>query len=246
MIPKRIVYVWFGKGQKSKLINQCISANKKVLSDWEFVEYTEDNYDISTCQYIKEAYKERKYAFASDFARFDILYKYGGVYVDTDVEFLKEPPESFFKDSGFAGVEDNGKIAPGLVFACEPLNPIVKEILDSYKKDKFLLEDSKLNLKTVVDRVTEIFETHGFIINGEEQVIEGFHIYPKEYFCAYDFITRDFIITDDTVSIHHYAASWIPWHRKLTKHFKKLICRIIGKENYKLVALIKHKIKEKI
>lgn len=239
MIPKKVVYIWFGKGKKSDLIERCLASNKEILKDWTFEEFNEDNYDISSYKYMKEAYDAKMYAFASDCARFDILYKYGGVYVDTDVEFIKKIPDSFLNEFGFTGVEDNNKIAPGLVFACEARNIIVKEIIDSYKKDSFILKDGKYNLKTVVDRVTEIFLRHGFKIDGTEQTISGFHIYPCEYFCAFDFITREFKITDNTISIHHYTATWVSFQRKIIIKVKKDICKLIGKENFKKLAKIK-------
>jgi hypothetical protein len=242
MIPKKIIYIWFGKGKKGKLIEKCLSVNKKVFSDWEFKEYNEDNYDIESYKYIKEAYEAKKYAFASDCARFDILYRNGGVYIDTDVEFLKELPDSFLNNLGFAGVESNNEIAPGLIFACEPGNAIVKEILDSYKQDSFILKDGKYNMKTVVDRVTEIFIKHGFKVDGTKQIVDGFHIYPSDYFCAFDFITREFSITDNTYSIHHYAGTWLPFYRKPIRMAKKIIYRLIGKENFKRLALIKRKL----
>ena len=72
MIPKRIIYIWFGRGEKNELIQKCMTANRSVLKEWSFEEYTEDNYDIHSCKYMEEAYQRGKYAFASDFARFDI------------------------------------------------------------------------------------------------------------------------------------------------------------------------------
>ena len=241
MIPKNIIYIWFGKGEKGNLIQQCIDKNKQILEEWDFQEFTEDNYDISSYKYMEEAYQVQKYAFASDCARFDILYRYGGVYVDTDVEFLKSIPEDFLTMSGFCGIESNCKIAPGLVFACEPGNSLVKEILDSYKNDSFIIENKKYNERTVVDRVTEIFKKHGYIINGKKQVIEGFHVYPCEYFCAYDFVTREFEISENTYSIHHYTATWTNPKSRLKRKTQDFCRKILGKKIYRELIKIKRK-----
>lgn len=238
-IPKTIHYIWFGRGKKSELINKCISNNRQVLSDWNFIEWNEDNYDVNSCTYMQEAYDAQKYAFASDYARLDILYRYGGVYLDTDVELLKSFPDEFFKNTGFTGVESNNKINPGLVFACMPGNEIVKEILDEYKKDKFILNNGKYNLKTVVDRVTEVFEKRGFKLTGEKQIFDDFVIYPCEVFCAYDFVTNEFEITDKTVSIHHYTATWTSKRSKLKKKVQHVIRKLFGKKVY--LKLIKFK-----
>lgn len=241
-IPKKVHYIWFGKGEKSELIQHCIDKNKKVLPEWEFKEWNEDNYDIDSCPYMREAYDAKKYAFASDYARFDLLYRYGGVYLDTDVELMKPIPDEYMDSVGFCGVESNNRINGGLIFACTAGNPIVKEILEQYKRDKFRLEDGTYNLRTVVDRVTDIFEKYGFKTNGEQQTVQGFTIYPCEVFCAYDFVLDEFNITENTVSIHHYAATWVSWKSKLKKKIQKLIRTVFGKKFYLKLIRVKRKL----
>ena len=68
---------------------KCIASWKKFLPDYEIKEWNESNFDVNMIPYVKEAYQVKKYAFVSDFARFYILYKYGGLYFDTDVEIVK-------------------------------------------------------------------------------------------------------------------------------------------------------------
>lgn len=240
-IPKKIHYIWFGYGEKSDLIKKCQQKTMDILQDWEVTEWTEDTYDISSCVYMKEAYEQKKYAFASDYARFDLLYKYGGVYLDTDVEMLKAIPDQFLRDSGFTGVESNNKIASGLIFACEPGNILVKEILEMYQNEHFIESNGHINTKNVVDRVTEVFYRHGFQRNGTEQILDGFHIYPVEYFCAYDFITREFNITDKTISIHHYTATWTNSKSRFKRKIQNLLRKLVGIESYKKIISVKRK-----
>lgn len=219
-----------------------MQKTREYLSGWEIIEWNEDTYDLEGCDYAKEAYEHGKYAFASDYARFDLLYQYGGVYVDTDVELLKPIPEEMLEDVGFTGVEGNLKIAPGLIFACEAGNPVVKEILDDYRNDHFIDETGQINGKTVVERTTDIFLRYGFRRDGSEQEIAGFHIYPAEYFCAYDFVTNEFTITEKTVSIHHYAATWIGPKAKIRRFLKNTTRKMLGIERYKKVIGIKRKL----
>ena len=239
-IPRKIHYIWFGKGPKSELILKCIESWKKFLPDWEFIEWNESNYDITKSPYIKEAYESKKYAFAADYARFDILYKYGGIYFDTDVELLKPIPEEFLNYAGFTGVEGNKKIAPGLVFAAQPQNKILKEIKDFYDREHFIL-DNKMNMHTVVEYTTAIFREHGFIENGKMQYIDNFVIFPVEYFCAYDFDIREFNITDKTISIHHYTFAWGNMYKKTLIKLKMVLKKIVGINNYKKILKIKRK-----
>ena len=241
-IPKKIHYIWLGKGEKSDLIKSCMKKTENIMDDWEIIEWNEESLDINNCEYAKEAYEQGKYAFAADYARFVILYKYGGIYLDTDVELLKRIPDEFFEDIGFTGVEANMKIASGLVFAVEPKNPVVKEILDTYEKEKFILEDGSVNKKTVVDIVTEVFSRHGFKRDGEEQIVDGFHIYPCEYFCAYDFVTREFSITEKTISIHHYTATWTGRGSRTKIKIQSALRKTVGINNYKRIIKIKRKL----
>lgn len=243
MIPKKIHYIWFGHGEKSDLIKKCINTFYMYHPDWEINEWTEDNYDINKCDYIREAYEKKMYAFASDYARFDILYKYGGIYLDTDVELLQRIPDDFLLDGGFTGVESNNKIAPGLIFACEPGNSIVKEVLEMYQEDHFIDNKGNINKRNVVDRVTDIFIKHGFQRNGKEQIIENnFHIYPMEFFCAYDFVTMKYTITEKTISKHHYTATWKNNNYILVKKIKKNLINVIGIKNYMKLIDLKKKI----
>ena len=237
-IPKKIHYIWFGKGEKSPLIQECMENSKKYLDGWEIIEWTEDTYDIRSCPYAYEAYKHKKYAFASDYARFDILYQYGGVYIDTDVELLKTIPENMLNDHGFAGMENDANIASGLIFACVPGDPIVKEILEVYRAEHFELSNGDLNMKTVVSRVTEVFKRHGYQNREEEQIVDGFRIYPNDYFCAYDFVAREFHITDRTISVHRYAGTWAGFGGKLSRGIMDVLRKILGKKIYvKLIGM---------
>ena len=74
MIPKNIHYCWFGGKKLPDLANKCINSWKKYLPDYEIIEWNESNFDVESCDYVKEAYKSKKWAFVSDYARFKILY----------------------------------------------------------------------------------------------------------------------------------------------------------------------------
>ena len=88
-IPKVIHYCWFGKGEMPKIAQKCIKSWKKYCPDYEIVCWNETNYSLDKkCAYVQEAFEEKKWAFVSDYARLDIVYSYGGIYLDTDVELI--------------------------------------------------------------------------------------------------------------------------------------------------------------
>ena len=87
IIPKIIHYCWFGRGKKPDSVEYCVSTWKRFLPDYRIVEWNEDNFPIAdACDYVKEAYKSKKWAFVADYVRLVALYEYGGFYFDTDVE----------------------------------------------------------------------------------------------------------------------------------------------------------------
>ena len=120
MTPQIIHYCWFGRNPLPDLALKCIASWRKYLPDYEIKEWNEDNFDVNIIPYTAEAYKAKKYAFVSDYARFYILYKYGGLYFDTDVEVIR-PISDILNNGAFMGCECDGMsksspitVAPGL------------------------------------------------------------------------------------------------------------------------------------
>ena len=208
---KTIHYCWFGGNPLPKLAVSCIESWKRYFPGWEIKQWDETNYNVNKCDYIREAYEAKKWAFVSDYARFDILYTYGGVYFDTDVEVINSF-ESIIAAGAFMGLESISTVAPGLGLAANPGHRLYKEILDKYEKRHFIREDGSLDQMTVVTFTTEILKKHGFVINEESssviQNIDGIRIYPTDYFCPMDYMSGRVTISGNTRSIHHYSASW--------------------------------------
>jgi hypothetical protein len=225
-IPKTIHYCWFGKAPLPELALKCIASWKKFLPDFEIKEWNENNFDVDQIPYTSQAYKCKKYAFVSDYARFKILYDHGGIYFDTDVEIIK-PLGKILETVPFMACErdyddirtiatkfNRGiSVAPGLGLAAQPGNHIYKEILLLYQQLSFI-EQGSINLTTVVVYTTNILINHGLQNICGIQVVDGITIYPKRYFCPLSADKSDLQIEQETVSIHHFAASWMPPNRK--------------------------------
>ena len=208
-IPKLIHYCWFGKGKKSDLHEKCIASWKEKCSDYNIIEWNESNFDVNINNYVKEAYTAKKYAFVSDFFRLYVLYNYGGIYLDADVEVLKPLDELLYVD-GFTGFETTHCIPTGIM-ASKKGNMWVKEQLDFYEKASFLDEFGRPVLRTNVEIITDISKKkHGFIPNGKPQELKyGMCIYPKCFFCPKSVRTGNIYLTDKTYTIHHFNLSWM-------------------------------------
>ena len=215
-IPKVIHYCWFGGKPLPKLALKCIESWKYFCPDFEIREWNESNFDIHCCRYVSQAYERKRWAFVSDYARFKILYDYGGIYFDTDVELIK-PIDDLIDKGSFMGAEPGVSAIPGLGLAAAPGLGLYREIIDYYEDVSFVDElGEDIVLDTVVTRTTRILKEHGYKGNGTVEKICDIYIYPPEYFCPKNFRTGELQITDNTRSIHHYTASW------LTEREKKL------------------------
>jgi len=213
MIPKIIHYCWFGGNPLPKSAKKCIASWRKYFPDYEIKEWNESNYDVHKIPYINEAYNAKKYAFVSDYARFDILYLYGGIYFDTDVEVIKHF-DDILKNGGFMGFESIGMVATGLGMGCSARLGIIHQILEFYATLNFINSDGSYNTHTVVTYVTSILKKHGLRDDNVIQQFDGLVIYPIEYFCPKKFETDELVITSNTHCIHHYASSWMPSKEK--------------------------------
>lgn len=239
MIPKKIHYCWFGGNPLPELAVKCIESWKKYCPDYEIIEWNEKNYDIKNkCEYVREAYEVKKWAFVSDYARYDILYQYGGLYFDTDVELIKSI-EKIVEKGSFMGFEFSDKekvrVAPGLGFGVLPNLKFLKEILDYYNKLHFVNKDGSYNQTTIVEHTTNIFKNYGLKKENKIQKIEDITIYPTDYFCPLNYRTGKLFITDKTISIHHYTASW---HTEKEKKIKSFEERLYKKYDNKKISYI--------
>lgn len=230
---KTIHYCWFGGAEKSEIIKRCIESWKKHCPDYEIVEWNENNFDINTCKYVKEAYNAKKWAFVSDYCRFWVLYNFGGIYMDTDVEILK-PLDDLPAD--FVGFESETTVNSGLIRGAAKGDMICREMLDSYEKDSFILENGEYNPCTVCERETAVLQKHGLVVNGELQVVADTTVFPTEYFNPKGGNYGKDKITENTYTVHHYVASWkSPLDQKIMAYKLKY-----GVKKGKLLFTLRH------
>ena len=184
MIPKVIHYCWFGGNPLPEMARRCIASWKKHCPDYEIIEWNETNFDLNFNPYVKEAYEAKKWAFVTDVVRLYALVTYGGIYMDTDVEVLK-PLDAFLEHEAFSGFEAEDHIPTGIM-AAEKGAPMFVELLNDYNGVHFKHEDGTLDLTTNVTRITDACLKHGLVLNNQLQVVNGFALYPNDYFCPKD------------------------------------------------------------
>ena len=202
------------------------------MPDYEYKLWNEDNFDLNSVPYVKEAYEVKKYAFVTDYVRLYALFHEGGVYMDTDVEVLK-PYDDLLSLSGFTGYEGSKHLPPVTgTMASERGNMWVKEQLDAYIGTHFILEDGTFDTTTNTTRITEIMKKNGFVPNGKKQVYKDMHIFPVDFFCPRQ-TTGEILIGENTYCDHHFMGSWEEDKKR------SIFLKILGQKN--LTRLIKIK-----
>lgn len=222
MIPKKIHYCWFGGGPIPEKDQKCIESWKKCCPDYEIIQWNESNYDVTKNRYMHQAYQAKKWGFVPDYARLDIIYENGGVYLDTDVELLKNL-DPILDQAGFAGFERPDQVNMGVGFGAEKGSDLIKKMRDQYDNMEFINQDGTMNLLPSPSYSTEIFKQKGFSMDGTLQSRDGFCIYPKEYFCPRDYHSGETHITENTYSIHWFNASWQTPHQKRMRKVRRML-----------------------
>ena len=202
MIPKKIHYCWFGRGEKNEKAKKCIASWHRFCPDYEIIEWNEDNFDVNMNGYTEMCIRE------------------GGLYFDLDVEIVRSM-DTLLDNKAFFGFENRDYVATGLGFGTEAGNPAVRAMLAEYDE----LLDGKHGTVGCPILNTRALERCGLVKNGTLQDLGSAVIYPADYFNPYDDALGKLRRTKNTYSIHWYAKSWMsrrailrsrlskPWHR---------------------------------
>ena len=243
IIPKVIHYIWLGTRPLDKVSLKCMKTWDKYLPDYEVRKWGDEDCKeiIAANKYAQQAYDAKKYAFVSDYLRVYILYHYGGVYMDTDVQVFK-PIDRFLNHGAFTCFENKEHIPTALMSSAKG-NLWMKALLDYYDDKSFIDENGNMDLTTNVTAITNVSLGMGFVPNGEKQVFsDDVHIYTKDYFCPIDTRNKaNDVFTENTYAAHLYNGSWrSPLRQRLSmikkrfginpdKIFPKFIVRMLEK-----------------
>lgn len=206
MIPKRIHYCWFGGNPKSELIKNCIASWQEKCPDYEIIEWNESNYDVTANSYVKEAYEAKKWAFVSDYARLDIIYNRGGVYLDTDVE-LYTSLDDLLKYDAFYCFESSRNINSGLGFGAVKDHASTKSCLGYYNGKHFIINGKPDLTPCPRGNTLALCEAYSSLHrNGETQMVENtLFLSPSEY---------------ELRMKHHTTGTWGAGYRLKRREYK--------------------------
>lgn len=237
MIPRKIHYCWFGRGEMPEQAKQCIASWHKFMPDWEYKLWNEDNFDVGINAYAKEAYEARKFAFVSDYVRLWALVREGGLYLDTDVEVFKSF-EDLLELKAFAGFEGSKHLPVGTcVMASEAHGEWVVEQLEAYRDRHFLTPDGTFDMTTNVQFITAKMSKNGFAQNGVGQDYKDLYVFPVEYFSPRH-TTGEYLRTENTYCDHLGMGTW----DDKDQGWKAKVARLVGPQNAARLIKLKRRL----
>ncbi len=208
-IPKVIHTFWFADNPMPQKYRDCLRSWEKYAPDMEIKIWNMHTYKPQDCLFYQQALQLRQWAFASDYARADVLRRYGGVYMDLDVEMLRPIDDLLYNDA-YMSFESLDRIECGSGMGAQKGNRILEEICRSYEERPFIKADGSLDLSTCPVRFTKVIEQYGLEKNGGFQFVDDITIYPFEVLTGKSFDTGIEYRTNLSYTLHHHNGSWVP------------------------------------
>lgn len=212
-IPKIIHYCWFGGNEMPDELKECVQTWKDKLSDYELVCCNEQNCTFDENEFIKKAYKDKKWAFVSDYYRLKRLYEMGGIYLDTDVKVYKSFDKLLNHPAFFNFIFDSA--IGSAVIGAEPHNKFIGELLQLYENTTFGKTTNGKNFQKDGERVIlSDYATNNYYftyyalekykdlkLNNKYQQFDDFVLFPKELFETGSALKRHY-------AIHLCTGTW--------------------------------------
>lgn len=239
MIPKILHLCWLSGDPYPAKITKCIESWKKHLPDYEIMIWDTQRFDLNKSQWVKQAFENKKYAFAADYIRFYALYHYGGIYLDSDVEVLKNFDDLLHLPY-FMGAEKAGTIEAAILGAEKGMD-WVKFCLDYYNEKSFIMPDGNLDIRKLPEIMVDEIQKRKAIKHISSTKLKDIEtkdfqknvvVMPDEFFSPKVFDSREVLVTSNTYTIHHYQNSWFSPKAKIYYRTRSLLIRIFG---YKLI-----------
>lgn len=197
MIPKIIHYCWLSGDAIPEKLAECMKTWKQRLPDYEFKLWDRSRFDVNSVCWVKEAFENKKYAFAADYIRLYALYTEGGIYLDMDVEVIK-PFNDLLDREYILGYEKEKGIEAGIMGASPNAN-WVKKCLDFYENRHFINKDGSFNTRPLPRIIYSVLK----------EDLNAMEIFSNEFLTAKSYYTGEYNITPNTYTIHHFAGSWL-------------------------------------
>ena len=236
-IPKIVHYVWLGEKPLSPLGRKCLQSWKTFLPDWEIRRWDEKSSPVDH-PFVKKMLAEKKYAFASDYIRLFALAEFGGLYLDTDLELIKDVQPVLNHPCVLAFLSAQNRPSKNSAamgfFAAVPGHPWVLELQKTYDYLDAAVMNTTLTTQNLKKRGLKRLDQQS--ASQEFWDLGDIRIYHSDYFYPSGNAGSGYQCTFRTLGLHHAEGSWhgqaaplSPWRRFLDLRLDRKILRPIEK-----------------
>ena len=224
-IPKKIHQIWIGPKKMPKHYKLWAESWKKFNPEWEYKLWDEkmiNNFGLKN----KDAYEANDNpGFKSDIARYEILNRFGGIYVDTDFECLKKIPDSFLRyEFVSSNTFDYSPHINNAIFLSSSNSAILKKLINSIKKRPNINDSYEIMNASGPFALTRTFLSMEIEEKNKYLILPSDIFYPYPNFMLTSKIKKEDFITNESIAIHHWGMSWMK-----KNNFLELIKRTINK-----------------
>lgn len=197
LIPRIFHRIWFGNAPMPREFEEYAKTWERLHPDWEMRLWTEDN----LIPLINQKYFELSDSVVrkADIARYEIIYRFGGIYIDCDFECIKNIEPLIEGLTTLFAKEDEHYISISILGGIphhESFAELIMGIPDSIESHP----NAKINHQT-----GPVYATKK--LNGRSDI----HIFPSKYFYPYHY-TEAHCPEErlkEAYAIHHWAGSWL-------------------------------------
>lgn len=210
-IPKIIHQIWISEdNQVPEELRAFQESWKRFHPDWEYCLWTKDDILLLELYNLDLIEKAENPAEKADILRYEILYRFGGLYVDMDQECLQPFDVLHYMYDFYIGIQplDTGLVQLGIgVIGSMPKHPLLKVCIESIAQN-YANENLKniLTAKTGPIHMTRIFKEMAGITGTRDIALPAHYFYPLG--STEMVLTPDIWCNRGSLAVHHWAKTW--------------------------------------
>lgn len=212
-IPKIMHQIWLGSKVPESLeyfMNSWTKIHKGP--EWQYILWTDEKIE-KLGLYNQEFYDQTtNYGMKSDIARLEIIYRFGGVYLDTDMEALAPLDLLHHTYDFYIGLQpiDSGFIQVGIgILGARPYHPVIQKAITHIKNNWNTLKGAPQKTGPVhVTRMIYLFSKDEKESGLRDIILPALYFYPlgsQENAIEYEKWKEQ-----GSLSVHWWAKSWMP------------------------------------